>query len=64
MPADLCENHILKLATIAAPKCVLANQAEPALGYFTLAHQSQIDVGKHREYCQLNSFHSGIIRNE
>ena len=53
MPTDLCGNHILNLATIAAPNCVLINQAEPTLGYFTPAHQSQIDVGKHREYCQL-----------
>lgn len=46
MPADLRGDHILNLTTIfgngsrlafAAPKCVLVNQAEPTLGYFTFA---------------------------
>jgi prepilin-type N-terminal cleavage/methylation domain-containing protein len=114
MPADLRGDQILNLATIfgngsrfafAAPKCVLVDQAQLALGYFTfaadchmvggktiaalinipldagakiafakidsncshyvewggqstgpevtLAHRSQIDVVKHRKYCQL-----------
>jgi len=46
MPADLRGDHILNLATIfgngsrfafAVPKCVLVDQAEPTLGYFTFA---------------------------
>ena len=55
MPADLRGDHILNLATIfgngsrfafAAPKCVLVNQAEPTLGYFTFAADCHMIGGK------------------
>ena len=55
MLADLRGDHILNLATIfsngsrfafAAPKCVLVNQAEPTLGYFTFAADCHMIGGK------------------
>ena len=55
MPADLHGDHILNLATIfgngsrfafAVPKCVLVDQAEPTLGYFTFAADCHMIGGK------------------
>ena len=55
MLADLRGDHILNLATIfgngsrfafAAPKCVLVDQAEPTLGYFTFAADYHMVGGK------------------
>ena len=55
MPANLRGDHILNLATIfgngsrfafAVPKCVLVDQAEPTLGYFTFAADCHMIGGK------------------